>query len=108
MSYLISYLTLQEVEAAVSLLYEAGEGANEEMIKPGCGFLGQLVLGKKHFQFKTHILGYNSIKTFSTELLSFWCRRRQRLHGASAQEKYAQVEDLSCLRRSDAGGCSSL
>ena len=36
---------MQELEVAVSMLYEAGEGANEEMSKPGCGALGQLALG---------------------------------------------------------------
>ena len=44
---------MQEVEAAISLLYEAGEGANEEMIKPGCGYLGQLALGIHHLQIST-------------------------------------------------------
>ena len=34
-----------EVEAAITLLYELGEGANEEMAKPSCGTLGQLVRG---------------------------------------------------------------
>lgn len=36
---------MQEVEAAVSLLYHVGEGANEEMSKPDCGWLGQLATG---------------------------------------------------------------
>ena len=35
----------QEVEMAVTLLYECGEGATEEMSKPGCGMLGQLAAG---------------------------------------------------------------
>ena len=46
----LSGRNIQEVEAAISLLYEAGEGANEEMIKPGCGYLGQLALGIHHLQ----------------------------------------------------------
>ena len=46
---------MQEVEAAVSLLYHAGEGANEEMTKPGCGWLGQLAMGTP-FLFLLHIL----------------------------------------------------
>lgn len=35
----------QDTELAVSLLYELGEGAPEEALKPGTGELGQLALG---------------------------------------------------------------
>lgn len=37
-------VTFQEVEIAVSMLYELGEGAPEEALKPGSGALGQLAL----------------------------------------------------------------
>ena len=35
----------QEAELAVTLLYELGEGAPEEALKPGSGMLGHLALG---------------------------------------------------------------
>lgn len=41
---LFSGSNLQEVEMAVTLLYELGEGAPEEALKPGSGALGQLAL----------------------------------------------------------------
>ncbi|KAK9812733.1 hypothetical protein WJX72_002830 [[Myrmecia] bisecta] len=37
--------TFQEVEIAISLLYQLGEGAADETLKPGSGALGQLVAG---------------------------------------------------------------
>lgn len=37
---------LQDVELAVTLLYQLGEGAAEETLKPGSGALGQLATGK--------------------------------------------------------------
>ena len=36
---------LQDVELAVTLLYQLGEGAAEETLKPGSGALGQLATG---------------------------------------------------------------
>lgn len=41
-------INLQKVESAISLLFEAGEGANEEMLKPNCGYLGPLALGNQN------------------------------------------------------------
>ena len=36
---------VQEVEAAISLLFETGEAATEEMTQSNCGALGPLALG---------------------------------------------------------------
>ncbi len=36
---------LQEVEAAISLLFETGEAATDEMVQSNCGALGPLALG---------------------------------------------------------------
>ena len=43
---------LQDVELAVTLLYQLGEGAAEETLKPGSGALGQLATGKR-LQYQT-------------------------------------------------------
>uniref|UniRef100_A0A061S0Z3 Exportin-T n=2 Tax=Tetraselmis sp. GSL018 TaxID=582737 RepID=A0A061S0Z3_9CHLO len=40
-----SQASFQEVEVAVTLLYQLGEGAQEEHAKPGCGVLGQMAAG---------------------------------------------------------------
>lgn len=37
---------MQDAELAVTLLYELGEGASEEAMKPGTGALAQLAQGK--------------------------------------------------------------
>ncbi len=39
-------LWVQDAELAITLLYELGEGASEEAIKPGTGALAQLAQGK--------------------------------------------------------------
>lgn len=39
--------TGQEVEVAVTLLYQLGEGAPEETLKPGSGALGQMAAGAR-------------------------------------------------------------
>ena len=36
---------MQDVELAITLLYQLGEGAAEETLKPGSGTLGQLATG---------------------------------------------------------------
>jgi len=36
---------VQDVELAITLLYQLGEGAAEETLKPGSGTLGQLATG---------------------------------------------------------------
>ena len=38
---------LQDAELAVTLLYELGEGASEEAMKPGTGALAQLAQGEQ-------------------------------------------------------------
>lgn len=38
----------QGVEAAITLLFEFGEAATEEMVKTNCGVLGPLALGKEN------------------------------------------------------------
>lgn len=42
---------MQDVELAITLLYQLGEGAAEETLKPGSGTLGQLATGAspQHF-----------------------------------------------------------
>ena len=39
-------ICLQDTELAITLLYQLGEGAVEETLKPGSGALGQLAIGE--------------------------------------------------------------
>ena len=39
-------VNVQDAELAVMLLYQLGEGAAEETLKPGSGALGQLATGQ--------------------------------------------------------------
>lgn len=52
---------------AVTLLYEAGEGANEEMSKPGCGSLGQLALGERPFPSQMRPFAFLSLERKTQE-----------------------------------------
>ena len=51
---------IQGVEAAITLLFESGEAASEEMVKTNCGALGPLALGKS---LTTHPVAW-SFKSF--------------------------------------------
>lgn len=59
---------LQDAELALSLLYQLGEGAAEETLKPGSGALGQLATGwllpiHPHHLLSCIILLSNSLST---------------------------------------------
>lgn len=47
----LSKALLQGVEAAITLLFESGEAASEEMVKTNCGALGPLALGSLLVEF---------------------------------------------------------
>ena len=49
--------TPQEVEVAVQMLYELGEGAPEESLRPNSGALAQLVLALMQVGCRLGLLG---------------------------------------------------
>ena len=47
---------MQDVELAITMLYQLGEGAAEETLKPGSGALGQLATGQSPPQLPAQLL----------------------------------------------------
>ena len=47
---------MQDVELAITMLYQLGEGAAEETLKPGSGALGQLATGQSSPQLPAQLL----------------------------------------------------
>ena len=60
---------LQDAELAISLLYQLGEGAAEETLKPGSGALGQLATGSLLPSHTHHLLSCDIVLSS----LSFCC-----------------------------------
>lgn len=61
---------MQDVELAITLLYQLGEGAAEETLKPGSGTLGQLATGTQPPQ---HLLYPQPFASGFTAFGSFLC-----------------------------------
>jgi len=64
---------VQDVELAITLLYQLGEGAAEETLKPGSGTLGQLATGAppQHLlHFQPFAPSFTAFGSFVSELVA--------------------------------------
>jgi len=52
-------VVLQDAELAITLLYELGEGASEDAMKPGTGALAQLAQGEAQHILRTYPSGHH-------------------------------------------------